>query len=242
MARTTRLLTCILAIAATCSFAFLAMGAANTNDGFVPLFNGKDLTGWKGDPRLWKAVDGAIVGSTDDTKIEHNSFLMTDKKYSDFILRAKVKLRNHNSGIQFRSEILDDYVAAGYQADMAEAEYFGMLYEERKRGILDYWKAMSKEKKDAIQKTVHQGDWNDYEIRCQGHHITLVLNGQVTCDLEDPTGATDGYIGLQLHAGKPMMVSFKDIMIKELKPSDGKKTSQAPSKSTAALTCSSKGG
>ena len=184
--------------------------------GFVPLFNGTDLDGWDGDPRLWKVEDGEIVGSTDGVTIEHNTFLSTKKEYSDFVLRAKVKLRNHNSGIQFRSEQLPDYVAAGYQADVAEKTYFGMLYEEKKRGIMDYWKAMSEEEQAKTQTYVKQGDWNQYEITCEGDHIKLVLNGHTTCDIIDPEGAKKGIFALQLHAGPEMEVRFKDIEIKDL--------------------------
>lgn len=190
--------------------------AAEAPEGFVPLFNGKDLTGWSGDPTLWRVEGGVIVGSTDNTRIEHNTFLSTEKEYSDFILRAKVKLRNHNSGIQFRSEQMDDYVVAGYQADIAEKTYFGMLYEERKRGFMPYWETLSQEEKDAIQAVVKHGDWNEFEILAEGDHIKLTLNGKVSCDIQDPDGAKRGVIALQLHAGDPMEVRFKDIYIKEL--------------------------
>jgi len=77
----------------------LALAAAD-EPGFKPLFDGKTLNGWEGDPRLWKVENGEIVGSTDNVKIEKNTFLIyKDKEFSDFILRAEVKLRNHNSGI-----------------------------------------------------------------------------------------------------------------------------------------------
>src|SRR2546427_12846371 len=99
--------------------------------GFKPLFNGKNLDGWEGDPRLWNVRDGMIVGSTEGVPLEHNEFLFTKKSYANFILRVQCKLRNHNSGIQFRSERLPDYVARGYQADMAEDNYWGCLYEEK---------------------------------------------------------------------------------------------------------------
>ncbi|NUM54064.1 MAG: DUF1080 domain-containing protein [Candidatus Hydrogenedentes bacterium] len=207
----------LVLIACVAGVASLAPGARAAEEGFTPLFNGKDLTGWKGDPRLWKVADGAIVGSTDGVKIEKNTFLFYEpKQFTDFVLKAKVKLRNHNSGIQFRSEMRPDFVAAGYQADIAEQTYFGMLYEEQKRGIMDYWKAMSPEKQAETQTWVKQGDWNEYEITCQGPHIKMVLNGHVTCEIDDLAGARKGYIALQLHTGPDMMVSFKDIEIKEL--------------------------
>lgn len=195
---------------------FGAGAVAAAEDRFVPLFNGKDLSGWSGDPRLWKVVDGTIVGSTDGVKIEKNTFLSYEKEFGDFVLRAKVKLRNGNSGIQFRSEQLPDYVVAGYQADIAEATYFGMLYEEKKRGIMEYWKNMTPEQQAETQKWVRKGDWNEYEITCEGDHVKLVLNGHVTCDIQDPEGARSGIIALQLHVGPDMLVSFKDISIKEL--------------------------
>ncbi len=112
---------------------------AFAKDGFQPLFNGKNLDGWDGDPRLWKAQDGMIVGSTEGAPLEYNSFLMTKKSYANFILKAQAKLRNHNSGIQFRSEEVPGlrWAVRGYQADMAEDNYWGCIYEERgKRGVM----------------------------------------------------------------------------------------------------------
>lgn len=184
--------------------------------GFVPLCNGKDLAGWHGDPRLWTVVDGMIVGSTDHVTIPHNSFLSTEKQFSNFTLRLSVKLRNHNSGVQFRSEQHPDYVVRGYQADVATEKYYGMLYEEGKRGFMDYWKRMSAADQAAVFRNARPDDWNDFEITCEGDHIRIVLNGATVCDIQDPPGSRAGVIALQLHRGAPMMVSFKDIRIKEL--------------------------
>jgi putative heme-binding domain-containing protein len=190
--------------------------ADDANTGFTPLFNGTDLSGWKGDTRLWTVSNGEIVGSTEGIKLEHNSFLISEKKYSDFVLKVKVKLRNHNSGVQFRSKELDDFAVSGYQADVAEKTYFGMLYEEQGRGILEYWNKLPETERAAIHAAGKQGDWNEYEITCQGDHVKMVLNGKVTLDFDDPAGAKDGIIALQLHAGPSMQVFFKDISIKEL--------------------------
>ncbi|MCK5172825.1 MAG: DUF1080 domain-containing protein [Planctomycetes bacterium] len=191
-------------------------GEAEIDDGFVRLFDGEDLASWSGDMRLWTVVDGVILGSTEGNAIEQNSFLATEKSYSDFILRVKVKLRNHNSGIQFRSEQADDYVVKGYQADVATQTYFGMLYEEKKRGKMDYWKALPIAEQQAIHAASKQGDWNEYEITCIGDSVKMVLNGYTTCDIIDPDGAKEGVIALQVHRGDPMEVRFKDIYIKEL--------------------------
>ena len=140
-----------LAAASLFPLLFLPVTArAQDEEGFVSLFNGRDLTGWIGDPRLWKVENGVIVGSTEEHPIERNSFLSTTRSFSDFTLRVSVKLIRGNSGIQFRSEQHADHVVKGYQADIAEENYFGMLYEEGKRGIMDYWKKLSPEEKAAI--------------------------------------------------------------------------------------------
>jgi hypothetical protein len=177
---------------------------------FKPLFNGRNLNGWDGDPRLWKVENGEIVGKTDGIELSDNSFLITKRPYSNFILRAKIKLRNHNSGIQFRSEALPNWVVRGYQADAAEGNWWGSIYEEKgKRGVLvNGWKGKG-------ETVVKANDWNQYEILCDGDHIQLKLNGLVTADLHD-TASSTGIIALQLHRGPGMEVRFKDIQIKEL--------------------------
>jgi hypothetical protein len=201
----------LLAVALFTGFSAIA------EDGFTPLFNGTDLTGWSGAPGRWSAENGEIVGTTMGVKIEHNTFLSTEKSYSDFVLKLKVKLTNGNSGIQFRSEQKEDYVVQGYQADVAEKTYSGMLYEEGKRGIMPYWKALSADERAAIFASAKPlGEWNEYEITCKGDHVKMVLNGYVTLDFKDPEGAKTGVIALQLHTGPEMLVNYKDISIKEL--------------------------
>ena len=192
----------------------LLCAGAFAKDGYKPLFNGKNLDGWDGDPRLWKVQDGMIVGSTEGNPLKYNNFLSTKKSYANFILRAQAKLRNHNSGIQFRSELLPDlkWAVRGYQADMAENNYWGCIYDERspkKRGILvNGW--------DKAQKVVKLKDWNDLELRCEGDHINLKVNGVETADFHD-SEKLNGIFALQLHQGPPMEVYFRKIEIKVLK-------------------------
>ena len=184
--------------------------AALAQDGFKPLFNGKNLDGWDGDPRMWSVRDGMIVGATEGVTMTDNSFLISKKPYRNFILRAEMKLRNHNSGIQFRSEALANWVVRGYQADAAEDNYWGNIYEEKGRGTLvDGWKGKA-------EKVVKLKDWNDYEILCDGDHIRLTLNGIETADLHDSV-RLEGIIALLLHRGPPMEVYFRNIRIKILK-------------------------
>lgn len=176
--------------------------------GFRPLFDGKTLKGWDGDPRLWKVENGEIVGSTDGITIEQNTFLIyKDAEFANFVLRAEVKLRNHNSGIQFRSEVLPDYVVKGYQADMAEGNWWGGIYEEKgTRGVMvNGWKGKA-------EHVVKDNDWNEVEIRCQGPHIQILTNGLLTAELTDDVKLS-GVIAFQLHRGPGMEARFRNIRI-----------------------------
>lgn len=177
--------------------------------GFKALFNGKDLKGWKGDSKLWKVQNGEIVGNTEGATLTDNTFLISENAYGDFVLKIKAKLRNHNSGVQFRSEELPNFVVKGYQADMAENAWWGSIYEEKGRGIL------AEGFKGKGEKAVKRGDWNEYEILCQGDLIRLTLNGAVTAEIRD-SQRPRGIIALQLHRGPAMEVRFKDIQLKEL--------------------------
>ena len=177
-----------------------------------PLFNGKDLEEWQGDPELWKVVDGVIVGSTDAKTINHNSFLATKKTYKNFVISIKFKLRNHNSGVQYRSKQNPDHVVTGYQADIADNAFMGILYEEGGRGILANVNA------DDVGKHLIKDGWNQYVIKADGPHLVQQLNGFTTVDYTEKSdkGATEGVVALQLHAGPKMQIEFKDIAIAEL--------------------------
>ncbi len=190
-----------------------AIAAEDKSGEFVPLFDGASLQGWEGDPDLWRVEDGEIVGSTDAKKLTHNSFLATHKSYRNFVLRLKFKLRNGNSGVQFRSRRFEDYVVRGYQADIADNQFLGILYEEGGRGILANVDAQN------VARHYKPGDWNEYEITADGPRITQKLNGHVTVEYEEADrekGAAEGVVALQLHVGDAMEIRFKDLEIKEL--------------------------
>ncbi|MBI3191453.1 MAG: DUF1080 domain-containing protein, partial [Pedosphaera parvula] len=123
--------------------------AAQTEPGFKSIFNGKDLSGWEGNPGLWSVKDGAITGKTppdpanpQKSILTHNTFLVyTAENAGDFELRLQYRLVGGNSGIQYRSKVLDQGkfgpIVGGYQADFeAGKTYSGILYEEKMRGIL----------------------------------------------------------------------------------------------------------
>jgi Domain of Unknown Function (DUF1080) len=190
----------------------VTLAPADGTEGFTPLFNGKDLAGWvtPDNKGLFSVENGEIVGRSKEKELKKNEFLVTDKPYGDFILKAKVKLRNHNSGIQFRSDRAPDGVVSGPQADVADS-YWGSLYEEKRRN-----KVLERYPADKAAALVHKGDWNEFEIMAKGDHVVIKLNGTTVVDRTDPMFQKSGIIALQLHAGPPMEVRFKDIEIKPL--------------------------
>ena len=198
------------------TFALIVASAASTtqaqdDDDFRPLFNGKDLEGWvtPDDPDLFRVEDGEIVGETQGD-LEKNEFLVTAEPHRNFVLKAKVKIRNGNSGIQFRSARADDGAVSGPQVDVADG-YWGVLYDERgSRGIIERYDP------DKAAELAKEGDWNEFVITVKGDHLTVVLNGTEIIDREDPEFPDDGVIALQVHVGDPMEVRFKDVEIKDL--------------------------
>jgi hypothetical protein len=187
-------------------------------EGYTPLFNGKNLAGWDGDKQLWSVQDGAIVGCSDEHPFKVNTFLIYKDEEADFILKADVRLRNHNSGIQFRSVHIPgpDWIVMGLQADVSDEpgrEAWGNFYEERGRS-----RSMMKTPDEGWQKAksvVDMHGWNHYEILAQKDHIRLTLNGVVTIDTHEYK-AHSGVIALQLHGGKPMKVEFRNMKLKKL--------------------------
>ncbi len=174
------------------------------------LFNGHDLAGWEGDPAMWFVEDGKIVGSTDSAPLTTNSFLISQKEYSDFEFDFDVKLRNGNSGVQFRSERLPERLVRGYQADIAEGKGWGSLHGERLPGglIMDGWQ-------DKAEHLVRPG-WNHVAIYCRGYLIRIAVNGRVMTDVRNP-GALSGVFALQLHRGPPMRVEYRNLKLRRLR-------------------------
>ena len=202
-----------LLLGAVC--AFTADGPAKPNEeGFIPLFNGKDLTGWEGDPELWIVEDGMLIGRSPG--IGHNDFLATTKTYTDFILRFQIHLiaGKGNSGVQLRSKrVPDSHEVSGYQADVGEI-WWGTLYDESRRR-----RPLVKPKPEVVKKAVKSTEWNDYEVKAVGDTITLSINGVTTVEYTetDPKIPRTGIIAPQIHGGPPMEVRFRNIRIKEIK-------------------------
>ena len=186
---------------------------------FRPLFDGKSLSGWRGDAAYWRVEGGAIVGDTKPGGIKQNTFLIADGNFDDFVLRVKFKLRNGASGIQFRSRRLSDdashqFRVTGYQADIDYSGSTGEFYEEQGRSVLQ------RANSETVKRYVRKDRWNQLEIRMIGDVGEIRLNGQVTSRYTEKK--TDvprsGLIALQLQAGTEMEIAFKDILIREIKP------------------------
>ena len=216
----------------------LAAPAGADEAGFVSMFNGKDLTGWEGDAKLWSVKDGCIVGQTTaDNPVKTNTFLIwRGGKPGDFVLRFSYRIENHNSGVQYRSHEIEGvpFGMGGYQADiLGDGSLTGIVYEERGRGILAKVGEKVNIKPDGkldvtgqtgepanLTASVKLKDWNDYEVVAEGNHVVQKINGQVFSEFTDDQAekrAMDGLIGLQLHAGPAMKVEFKDLRVKDLK-------------------------
>ena len=234
----------LAALTACTTFAASPLFAADA-DGFTSIFNGRDLEGWEGNPALWSVRDGTITGQTKaPTDLKHNTFLVWKAgTVDDFELHFRYKIVGGNSGMQYRSKVMEQGpsgpIVGGYQADFeAGKTYSGILYEERGRGILanrgqkthlsagpdgktkiDVVAQLGKS--EDIQAAIKQEDWNDYVVIAQGNHVTHSINGHVTADVTDDDAAhapKSGVLALQIHQGPAMVVQFKDLRLKKLGP------------------------
>ncbi len=236
-----------LALILTAISTAVAADESSPEPGFKPIFNGRDLKGWDGDPAHWSVKDGAIVGETaSDNPLKLNSFLIWRQgEVDDFELRCSYRLTSDwgNSGIQYRSKELKEvgpYVVGGYQADIESGDqHTGGMYEERMRGIVarrgervtvgpdgKITQGPPAGDRNELQGFVDKKGWNDYVVVAQGNHLTQTINGHVMCEVTDEQPAKrafSGILALQLHAGQPMHVEFKNIRLKRLKLTDRKK-------------------
>ena len=220
--------------------------ASEQPDGLTSIFNGKDLSGWDGDERLWSVKDGVIHGETTaENKANGNTFLIwKDGQTKDFRLEISFRCNaTNNSGIQYRSKhfeegrgIRNKWVVRGYQHEIRNQNELPsvscFIYDEggrRGRIILVGQKGVWSEDKlepaeeslvsaKEYKKLFKLDEWNDVVIVAKGNHIQHYMNGKLVLDFTDSESRalTEGVLALQLHAGKPMWVEFKDIRFKAL--------------------------
>ncbi len=210
--------------------------------GFESIFDGATLKGWDGDPALWRADHGVIVGqSTEQNPVKQNTFLIwRGGEPADFEMKVEFRMNSTNSGVQFRSVQLPPgpdigkWVMKGYQADIDFAnQYTGQIYEERGRGFL----AMRgqavyvpdggrpkvignlQQSADELKALIKTNDWNQVHIVARGNTIIQILNGAVTSlviDDDRKNRALGGLLGFQMHVGPPMKAEFRNIWLKKL--------------------------
>lgn len=211
------------------------------------IFNGKDLAGWDGDPRLWSVKGGVIRGETTaEIPAKGNTFIIwKEGRTKDFELRLSFRSNaSNNSGIQYRSKHITDlqvanrWVVRGYQHEIRNESKLpsvsGFIYDEGgKRGRLCLvgekatWEKDGKKinsshlmEQAAFEKLFKLDDWNDVVIIAKGNHIQHYLNDRLIVDFTDnhpDLALKEGILALQLHAGKPMWVEFKNIRIRDIK-------------------------
>jgi len=185
------------------------------DSGWVPLFNGKDLTGWKNNvDQKWVVEDGTILGESVN---KNYGYLTTEKTYRNFNLRLRFKPEaGGNSGVFVRSRIIGidpehgpDIEGIQVEVDPNPGQHTGGIYESGGRGWLI-------QPTPEGEKALKPGQWNELEISVHGNRYVTRLNGVQIVDYTDTAPKfTDGVIGLQLHMGGGVKMRWKDIEIQE---------------------------
>ena len=199
----------LLCIFALLSFQYLAL--AENND-FKTLFDGKTLNGWTPAPGgKWEVKDGAIVGTSPKTERRHG-ILLTDKQFTDFVVKAKFRVHSGDSGFYFRAKRVKSAVSVhGFQVEVDTTQETGGLYETGGRA----W--VKKPSPETVKKRAYKsGEWTDLELSAIGRDVVVKINGIISSELKNDRGRIKGYFGLQLHGGQDMHVEFKNIVIREV--------------------------
>ena len=196
-----------------------AQEATPGGDGWVSLFNTKDLTGWsqKNGTADYKVIDGTVKGTTSEGS--PNSFLCTDRDFGDFELMFETKVDNGlNSGVQIRSQSKTEFKKGRVHGPQVEIEMApgesGYIYSE---GTGRGWLSQKRDEKD----TFKNGQWNQYRVLAKGARIQTWVNGIAVADMTDEDSSRKGFIGLQVHGipknKGPFSVQWRNIKIRELK-------------------------
>jgi hypothetical protein len=242
MKKTFIALSCFVVLAFLPAMALSQISDAEKAEGFVSIFNGKDLTGWEGNPALWKVENGSIVGATTadgPAHLTYNQFLIWKGVASDFVLRFDIKCtKGGNSGMQYRSWVNLDpakpFSVSGYQADFdGDHNFSGILYGEGFRDILCMRGQVAVVGNDSkpkevgkfgehndFQKDMKVEDWNSYEVTAEGFTFAHKINGKLislSIDEDKAVRRESGILAIQAHVGPPMKVEVKNVRIKKLR-------------------------
>jgi hypothetical protein len=212
--------------------------ASGAESGFEPIFDGKTLKGWEGDPKYWRVEQGCLVGEvTPETILKQNSFIIWRGGVTrDFELKVEYRVSAQgNSGINYRSVELpgQPWAMKGYQADIeGQDRWTGQVYEERGRTFLALRGQVthgteggkreiiaSPGEAKELQAWVKKEDWNQYHLIIRGNVLMHILNGHVmSVVIDDDTKERrfDGLLGVQVHVGPPMKIEYRNFRLKKL--------------------------
>jgi 3-keto-disaccharide hydrolase len=208
--------------------------------GFTPIFDGKTLSGWEGDPKYWRVENGALVGEiTPETVVKSNTFIIwRGGRPKDFELKLDYRITAAgNSGINYRSVSVPDpvtpdnkFALRGYQFDLDGGKrYSGNNYEEKGRlfvGVRGQVTRIVGGRPPVLVSTIGNptelatvptDDWNAVHLIIRGNMLMHLLNGRlmsVTIDDDVPNRPADGLLGVQVHVGPPMKVEYRNIRLK----------------------------
>lgn len=201
-----------------------------SREGFVSLFNGKDLTGWQGVADAWHVQGGAICST--GGKTSRNWLIWRGGEPGDFELRLKFKFTEGNSGVQVRSKEIEPFMVRGYQVEVASQKKMGLWHHslspakhrshlatagQRVRIAQDGTKSVEQfASPEEVQAAYRDNEWNELVVVAKGTRLIQKINGVVFADLTDEESAyatRSGLIALQDH-GKGTVAAFKDIWLK----------------------------
>jgi hypothetical protein len=214
------------------------------NAGFVPIFDGKTLSGWDGDTQFWRAENGVIVGETTlERVVKQNNFLIwRGGTVRDFELKVEFRINGTNSGIQYRSAELPavgKWVLKGYQADIDFGGlYAGNIHDERGRGPTSGGAVLSRRGQvtrivdgpvfkivgtigdnTLLRGVINVNNWNRYHIIARGPVLMQFINDQlmaVVIDEDSKNATPEGVIGFQMHTGPPFKIEYRNVLYRRL--------------------------
>lgn len=212
----------------------------------LALFDGRSLEGWEGDQQFWRLEDGVLIGETTaERPTKNNTFLVyTEQEFGDFDLRFSYRVRGGNSGVQYRSELLSEWVVKGLQSDFEDKihdgkdTFTGMFFEEKGRMFLGQRgqavivrgnpQQPNKPRIEVVgsvgapaelETVIKRDDWNEMRVIARGFTFLHIVNGRVMSvgiDQDATNRKTSGLIAFQLHAGPPMQIQIKDVTLTPL--------------------------
>lgn len=178
----------------------------------APLFNGKDLAGWKaGDSKeFWRVENGVLIGENNAAK--KGNYLWTEKEYRDFVIEFDVRWkgtteRGVDTGVEVRKPAIQLQlgISGSLKVDMSGSFYVG------KPGYPEIGQA-----KEAKTLMKPEGEWNTFRIQAKGATFTCWINGTKASEYTDPKFTGAGPLGLQIHPGVVMKCEYRNVKIAEL--------------------------